>query len=244
MSDVIVSFTGVSKRFRRAVARPFLLRTMFARMAGRSVPPSVFWTLDDVSFELRSGEAIGLVGLNGAGKTTLLRMIAGTCVPTAGAIVVRGRVAPVLSVGLVQHPDMTGRECIELNARILGFTRSELAAKEDEIVAFAELEQFLDTPVRHYSSGMQARLGFAVAVHTEPDLMLIDEVLAGGDHAFLDKCTTRLAELRAAGTTTVMVSHVTETMLRTCSRVLWLARGKIALDGAPDLVCNAYLQSR
>ena len=242
--EPIVRFDGVSKMFRRHRVRPFLLRNVLLRALGRATEPDRLWPIDDVSFELQRGEAVGIVGLNGTGKSTLLKLIAGGCIATSGRIAVRGRIAPILSLGLGFHPDMTGRECLELNARLLGYTKAELRARHDEIVAFAELENALDTPTRFYSSGMQARLGFSIALHVDPDLMLLDEVLAVGDHAFRAKCFDRIEQLRARGTTFVIVSHVTEALERACTRVMWLRRGKIALDGSPAEVCAAYLAER
>ena len=242
MSEAIVRFEGISKKYRRFKVRPFLLRNALLRLVGRAPKREVFWPLDDLHFELFVGETVGIVGLNGTGKSTLLKIIAGGCVQTAGTVGVRGRVAPVLSLGLGFQPDMTGRECIVHNARLLGFTAAEVDARMDEIVAFAELESFLETPSRFYSSGMLARLGFAVAMHTDPDLMLIDEVLAVGDHTFQEKCIGRIEQLRASGTTIVLVSHSIELVKRICTRVLWLDHGKIVRDGPATEVCDAYLR--
>ena len=244
MSDAIVRFEGVSKKYRRFTARPFLLRNLLLALVGRAPKPEVFWPLKELDVELLVGETVGIVGLNGTGKSTLLKIIAGGCKQTSGTVAVRGRVAPVLSLGLGFQPDMTGRECIVLNARLLGFTASEIRAKMRDIVEFAELDKFLDTPSRYYSSGMLARLGFSVAMHTDPDLMLIDETLAVGDHMFQEKCIARIEQLRAAGTTIVVVSHSTDELVRMCTRVLWLEDGKIALDGPAAQVCEAYLRGR
>lgn len=239
--EVILRVEKVGKAFRRFEHQPFLLRNLLLRLIGRAKKPKEFWPLKDVSFEIRRGETIGVVGHNGAGKSTLLRIIAGACFPTRGRISVRGRIAPLLALGTGFHGDMTGRECIEINATTLGLTKREIAERLADIVDFAELGDFLDTPMRFYSSGMIARLGFAVAVHTNPDLLLVDEVLSVGDHAFQQKCMARIEELRAAGTTILFVSHSTESVRQLCSRALWLADGHLIADGTPAQIIDRYL---
>jgi ABC-type polysaccharide/polyol phosphate transport system ATPase subunit len=239
---VILRFQHVGKAFRRFEHKPFLLRNMLLRLVGRAPKPGEFWPLRDVSFEIRRGETVGVIGQNGAGKSTLLRLIAGACFPTTGEIAVRGRVAPLLSLGAGFHPDMTGKECIEINATALGLTKQEIEERMGSITAFAELGEFLDTPTRYYSSGMLARLGFAVAVHTSPDLLLVDEVLSVGDHNFQKKCMAKIEELRSSGVTIFLVSHATESVRQMCDRVLWLREGLIEADGAPGPVLERYLQ--
>jgi len=214
---LIVKLEAVGKAFRRFERQPFLLRNLMLRIVGRAQRPKEFWPLRGVSFEIRRGETVGLVGQNGSGKSTLLRLIAGACFPTEGQISVRGRIAPLLSLGAGFLPDMTGRECVEIN-------------------------DFIETPVRYYSSGMMARLGFSVAVHTNPDLLLVDEVLAVGDHLFQQKCIARIQELRDGGTTIMFVSHDAETVRRLCDRVLWLRDGHLVRDGAPGATLDEYLQ--
>jgi ABC-type polysaccharide/polyol phosphate transport system ATPase subunit len=230
-SQLIVRLEGVGKSFRRFEVPPFLLRNMLLRLAGRAHRPKEFWPLREISFAISRGETVGILGHNGSGKSTLLRLIAGAAYPTKGHIAVRGRIAPLLALGAGFHPDMTGRECVEINATALGLSPAELARRFASIVAFAELPDFIDTPIRYYSSGMQARLGFSVAVHTEPDLLLVDEVLAVGDHAFQVKCMQRIDELRAQGTTILFVSHDAEQVRRLCDRVLWLKDGRLVYDG-------------
>jgi ABC-type polysaccharide/polyol phosphate transport system ATPase subunit len=230
-APLIVKLDRVGKAFRRFEVPPFLLRNMLLRLTGRTQRPKEFWPLREVSFEIRRGETVGILGQNGSGKSTLLRLIAGAAYPTEGHIAVRGRVAPLLALGAGFHPDMTGRECVEINATALGLSQAEITARFDRIVAFAELPDFIDTPIRYYSSGMQARLGFSVAVHTEPDLLLVDEVLAVGDHAFQAKCMQRIDELHRAGTTILFVSHDAEQVRRLCHRVLFLKDGHVVYDG-------------
>jgi ABC-type polysaccharide/polyol phosphate transport system ATPase subunit len=229
--ELIVKVDGVGKAFHRWQVTPFLLRNVIMRLTGRAHRPNEFWPLKQISFEIRRGETVGILGQNGSGKSTLLRLIAGAAFPTQGRIAVRGRIAPLLALGAGFHPDMTGRECVEINATALGLSREEIAARFDRIVSFAELPEFIDTPIRYYSSGMQARLSFSVAVHTEPDLLLVDEVLAVGDHAFQVKCIERIEELRRNGTTIMFVSHDAEQVRRLCDRVLWLKDGHLVYDG-------------
>ena len=238
--QLIVKLQGVGKAFRRYDVPPFLVRNLLLRLLGRAHRPREFWPLRDISFEIRRGETVGVVGQNGSGKSTLLRLIAGAAYPTEGHIAVRGRIAPLLALGAGFHPDMTGRECVAINATALGLSQAETTERFDRIVAFAELPDFIDTPIRYYSSGMQARLGFAVAVHTEPDLLLVDEVLAVGDHAFQQKCMQRIDELHAQGTTIVVVSHDAEQIRRLCDRVLWLKNGRLEHDGPVDAALARY----
>src|SRR5689334_22626760 len=188
LGPVILRFEKVGKAFRRFEHQPFLLRNMLLRLTGRAAKPKEFWPLRDVSFEIRQGETVGVIGQNGAGKSTLLRIVAGAAFPTEGQVSVRGRIAPLLSLGAGLQPDMTGRECVEINATALGLSKEEIGERMGAITAFAELGDFLDTPTRFYSSGMLARLGFSVAIHTTPDLLIVDEVLAVGDHTFQKKC--------------------------------------------------------
>lgn len=238
---LIVRFREVGKSFRRFDYQPFLLRNVLLRLTGRAHKPREFWPLRNVSFDIRRGETVGVVGQNGSGKSTLLRLIAGACYPSEGAVSVRGRIAPLLALGAGFHPDMTGRECVEVNGTALGLTRSEIRDRMDRILDFAELVDFLDTPVRYYSSGMLARLGFSVAVHTDPDLLLVDEVLSVGDHAFQHKCLQRIQDIRASGTTILFVSHDADTVERLCDRVLWLREGRLLRDGDPKRVLAEYL---
>jgi len=238
---LIVRFAGVGKSFRRFDYQPFLLRNLLLRLTGRAHKPREFWPLRQISFDIRRGETVGVVGQNGSGKSTLLRLIAGACYPSEGTISVRGRIAPLLALGAGFHPDMTGRECVEVNGTALGLTRDEIRDRMDQILHFAELADFLDTPVRYYSSGMLARLGFSVAVHTDPDLLLVDEVLSVGDHAFQHKCLQRIQDIRASGTTILFVSHDADTVERLCDRVLWLREGHLLRDGEPKTVLAEYL---
>lgn len=239
---LVVRFRDVGKAFRRFDHQPFLMRNLLRRLTGRAVPPREFWPLRHVSFDIGSGETVGVVGQNGSGKSTLLRLVAGACFPTEGRVSVRGRIAPLLALGAGFHPDMTGRECVEVNGTALGLTRAEIRERMDDILHFAELVEFLDMPVRYYSSGMLARLGFSVAVHTDPDLLLVDEVLAVGDLAFQQKCIARIHDIQKAGTAILFVSHDAAMMQSLCDRILWLCDGHLRMDGSPAEVVTQYVQ--
>jgi lipopolysaccharide transport system ATP-binding protein len=204
-----------------------------------------FEALSDISFSLKQGEVLGIVGRNGAGKSTLLKILSRITEPTRGRITLRGRVSSLLEVGTGFHPELTGRENIFLNGAVLGMSRREIFSKFDEIVAFAEVEKFLDTPVKHYSSGMYVRLAFAVAAHLEPEILIVDEVLAVGDTEFQKKCLGKMDEVsRKQGRTVLFVSHNTETVLKLCTRGILLQSGKIAHSGDAKSVVAAYLNSR
>jgi len=237
--DAAVWFDGVTKAFRAYDQKPFIVRTALRGLIGRAPPQKRLVLLDDASFVIAKGETVGVLGVNGAGKSTMLRLMAGSCMPTSGTVTVRGRVAPVLALGIGFHPDMTGLECIELNAIALGFTRKEVREREAPIVEFAELGDAIHKPLRYYSSGMQARLGFSIAIHSDPDVLLLDEVLSVGDAQFQQRCRLRIASLHEDGVTIILVSHDAETVARVCSRALWLKEGKIVRDGpAADTVAE------
>ncbi len=202
-----------------------------------------FWALQDVNFEVKQGEILGIIGRNGAGKSTLLKILSRIVVPTTGSIDIRGRMASLLEVGTGFHPELTGRENIYLNGSILGMSRRDIAARFDEIVAFAEIEKFLDTPVKRYSSGMFVRLAFAVAAHLEPEILIIDEVLAVGDNNFQKKCLSKVESVSGEGRTVIFVSHNMNTVTRICPRAILLQQGRVISDGAADEVTRAYLRS-
>jgi lipopolysaccharide transport system ATP-binding protein len=213
------------------------------RPAGPEGGREDFWALRDVSFDVRRGEVVGLVGRNGAGKSTLLKIISRITEPSEGSIAVRGRVASLLEVGTGFHPELTGRENIYLNGAILGMTRAEIGRHFDRIVAFAEIERFLDTPVKRYSSGMYVRLAFAVAAHLEPEILIVDEVLAVGDAAFQRKCLARMQEIASQDRTVLFVSHNLGLIRRLCRRGLLFEGGSVAFDGSADAAVTSYLRS-
>lgn len=202
-----------------------------------------FWALKDVSFEVNRGEVIGIIGHNGAGKSTLLKILTRITEPTEGTARIRGRVSSLLEVGTGFHPELTGRENVYLNAAILGMTRSEIESKFDEIVAFAETEKFVDTPVKHYSSGMYLRLAFAVAAHLEPEILLIDEVLAVGDANFQKKCLGKMSQIADQGRTVLFVSHNMPSIQTLCSRAVLLSSGRLVYDGTPQDTIDHYLKT-
>jgi lipopolysaccharide transport system ATP-binding protein len=208
----------------------------------RQVRTEHFLALDDVSLEVRKGEAVGIIGGNGSGKSTMLALIAGVIQPQAGTMEVHGRVAPLLELGAGFHYELTGREIV-LNGVLMGLTRREVADRIDAIVAFSGLEAWLNEPIRTYSSGMVARLGFSVAVHLDPEILLVDEILAVGDAHFQAKCYERLEEFRRRGVTIVIVTHALTEVRRLCGWAVWLDGGKIAMQGEPEAVIEAYAKS-
>ena len=230
MSQAVLEIDGVSKRFRLYRQRPSSLKQ---RLLSTRSNAEDFWALRDVGFDVEAGGSTGLVGRNGSGKTTLLKCIAGIVRPTEGRVRYRGRVAALLELGAGFHQELTGRENVYLNASFLGLSRKQTDAAFDDIVAFAELEQFIDTEVKFYSSGMLVRLGFAVAVHVEPDVLLIDEVLAVGDEAFQAKCLNRVREFQREGRTIVLVTHALDTVTEICDRAAMLHHGELHAIGMP-----------
>lgn len=254
MSDIAISGQGLGKRYRiGAVARQ---TTIGERLTHAMKAPARwmrsknnqeasgghvdFWALRDVSFELRKGDVVGLIGRNGAGKSTLLKILSRVTVPTVGRAEIRGRVGSLLEVGTGFHPELTGRENTYLNGAILGMGRKEIDRKFDEIVAFAEVGEFIDTPLKHYSTGMQMRLAFAVAAHLEPETLLVDEVLAVGDMAFQKKCLGKMSEVAGGGRTIVFVSHQLNQIRRLCQKVIWLDQGTIYRTGPTAEITGAY----
>jgi lipopolysaccharide transport system ATP-binding protein len=203
---------------------------------------STFWALKDVSFDIEEGDVFGIIGENGSGKSTLLKCISGIIPPTKGEIRVHGKISPLLELGAGFQPNLTGRENIYLNASILGAPRKEIMEREQEIIDFAELEEFIDTPIRNYSSGMKVRLGFAVAINVNPDILLMDEVLAVGDESFQAKCFEKLDEYRKKGTTIVLVSHSLSQVGRLCNKVAWIDKGELRATGKTEKVIDAYLK--
>jgi lipopolysaccharide transport system ATP-binding protein len=208
-----------------------------------SAPNPFLWAVDDISFEIGAGEVVGIIGRNGAGKSTLLKLLSRITEPTAGKIELYGRVGSLLEVGTGFHPELTARENVYLNGSILGMTRVEIANKFDEIIEFAEVEKFLDTPVKHFSSGMYLRLGFAVAAHLEPEILIVDEVLAVGDGRFQRKCLNKMQDVGKQGRTVLFVSHNMPAITRLCPRTILLDAGKVISDGPSHRVVSDYLSS-
>jgi ABC-type polysaccharide/polyol phosphate transport system ATPase subunit len=236
--DPVISVEGVSKRFRLYHERPTSVKERVLRLRGSRSED--FWALRDVSLEVPEGHAVGLVGANGSGKTTLLKIIGGILRPSDGRVTTRGRIAALLELGAGFHPELTGRENVYLNASILGLTKKETDRYFDDIVAFAELEDFIDNQVKHYSSGMFVRLGFAVAVHVNPSILLVDEVLAVGDEAFQRKCLARVREFQREGRTIVVVTHAMQLVARICDDAVMLDRGRVVASGDVHEVIKEY----
>lgn len=231
-----IRFERVSKSFLRSGSRMLLSSLLRSGMRGRDR----FYALSDVSFEIRQGETVGLIGSNGAGKSTLLSLVAGISYPDQGTVAVDGRIAALLELGSGFHGELTGAENVFLNAALLGLSRQKTGDKFEEIVDFSGIREFINQPLRTYSSGMMMRLAFAVAVHIDPAFLLIDEVLAVGDAAFQEKCRRRIQELKASGKGLLCVSHAASTIQELCDRALWLDHGRLMMDGPANKVIAAY----
>jgi lipopolysaccharide transport system ATP-binding protein len=251
MSTIVIQANGVSKRYRIGVSRG--RETLRERLQSgmqsayrngtNQEPPSLFWALRNVSFSVREGEVLGIIGRNGAGKSTLLKILARITDPTEGRVELHGRVGSLLEVGTGFHPELTGRENIYLNGTMLGMRQHEIRRRFDAIVDFADIERFLDTPVKRYSSGMYTRLAFAVAAHLEPEILIVDEVLAVGDAAFQEKCMGKMREVAGNGRTILYVSHSLPSIAALCHHALWLDEGQVKGYGTARSIVGEYLGS-
>jgi lipopolysaccharide transport system ATP-binding protein len=245
MPDTVLEARGLHKKFRKGELYTSL-RDLVPALARRAVKgglgKSEFWALRDINFQVARGEAFGIIGHNGAGKSTLLKHLCGILVPTSGQLIVKGRLSALIEVGAGFHPDLTGRDNIYLNGTILGMTRAEIRSKFDAIVEFSELADFLDTPVKRYSSGMYARLGFAVAAHVEPDVLIVDEVLSVGDFVFQKKSIEKMRQVMASGTTVVFVSHNLRAVADLCQRGMLLDHGTVSAIGPATEVIKTYME--
>jgi ABC-type polysaccharide/polyol phosphate transport system ATPase subunit len=237
-----IEFSHVSKYFRLDREKPRAFQDLFISLAQRKKNRQAqeFWALKDVSFDVERGETVGLIGSNGSGKSTSLKLISRIISPTAGTIAVNGRVTALLELGAGFHPELSGRDNVYLNATVMGLSRKEVEYKIDAIIDFAELRDFIDVPVKNYSSGMYARLGFSVSVHLDPEVLLIDEVLSVGDQSFQQKCNERMLNLRKKGVTIFLVSHDLDSVWRLCSRAIWLDHGAVRMDDAAHRVTEGY----
>jgi lipopolysaccharide transport system ATP-binding protein len=248
MTETVIHAEGLGKRYRVGERERYVaLRDILARVAtapfrrgGRRGGSDFLWALRDVSFDIRQGEVVGLIGRNGSGKTTLLKLLSRITRPTVGFADIQGRVGSLLEVGTGFHPELTGRENIYLSGAVLGMKKSEINSRFDAIVAFSEVERFLDTPLKHFSTGMQMRLAFAVAAHLEPEILLVDEVLAVGDIEFQKKCLGKMQEVSNSGRTIVFVSHQMNQIRRLCERVIWIDSGQIRESGPAGETIAAY----
>lgn len=241
--ESLVQLDRVTVRYRMPRERVTSLKEYALRWLRGGIGYTDILALNEIDLVVRRGEAVGVVGPNGAGKSTLLKVVARVLRPTEGRVRVRGAVAPILDLGAGFDPELTGRENIYLNGAMLGYTRAEMNRNMDSVLAFADIGAFVDAPLRTYSDGMIARLGFAVATDVSPDLLLIDEVLMVGDKEFQQKCLVRLQAFQDAGATFLIVSHDLESIRKLCTRVIWIANGRIAMDGAPEHVLDAYVRS-
>lgn len=240
--EVVLRLERVSVRFRVMYEKIDTIRAYLIHQLKRRVRYNEFWALQDVDLEVYKGEVLGIIGRNGAGKSTLLKVVSRVLRPTRGRVWVKGRVAPLLELSAGFHPELTGRENILLNGALLGFLRKEMEAKFDQIVDFAELWDFIDAPLRTYSSGMTARLGFAVATDVRPDILIVDEVLAVGDEAFRQKSEARMKRFQEWGTTILFVSHSAASVQAMCQRAVWLDKGMVRMVGEVGNVLEAYHQ--
>src|SRR6185369_15551619 len=246
MSTTAIELDNVSKVYRRYSGRHFatLKSALLQRSVLRDLQPSeTFPALKDVSFRVPKGSAFGVIGRNGSGKSTALKVVAGITKPTSGTVRVDGRVSALIELGAGFHPELSGRENVFINGIMLGLSKREIEARFDEIVDFAELREFIDAPVKTYSSGMYMRLGFAVAIHVDPDVLLVDEVLAVGDEGFTHKCLDKFAEFRRRGRTILLVTHSLGLVERFCDEAVWLDHGRLEGDGDPKRVIGTYLSA-
>jgi len=248
MSDIALRMEHVYKKFRKGEVYnslrdliPALTGKMFRQNGFSGNDKREFWALQDISFEVKHGESLGIMGQNGAGKSTILKILSRIMQPTRGSLVVNGRLSALIEVSAGFHQDLTGRENIYLNGAILGMTKREIDAKLDQIIDFSGIEEFIDTPVKRYSSGMYARLGFSVAAHVDPEVLIVDEVLSVGDYVFQQKCMDRMRSILNAGTTVLFVSHNVKAITELCARSLLLKHGKLAMIGPTDEVVRNYL---
>jgi len=240
MSTPAITVDNVSVRFNLSKERVDNLKEYVIRFLKRQLMFQEFFALKNVSLTVKKGEAWGIIGANGSGKSTLLKVISGIIKPFEGSVSIRGSVAPLIELGAGFDPNLTARENIYLNGTILGHTKRYMTEHFDEIVDFAELKEFLDSPIKNYSSGMKARLGFSVATMVRPSILIVDEILAVGDFKFQQKCKKRMEEMLAGGTTLLYVSHSSDSVKQLCSRALWLEKGKMMMAGDATDVCDAY----
>ncbi len=240
MDKPIIEINDVSMRFNLAEERTDTMKEYFLKLIRGQLHFNEFWALKNISFQVCPGEAVALIGRNGSGKSTLLKLIAGVMSPTTGSITVRGEIAPLIELGAGFDFDLTGRENIFLNGAVMGFDHKYMEKHFDEILDFSELSEFIDVPVKNYSSGMIARLGFSIATITNPQILIVDEVLAVGDQSFQEKCERKIQELLSNNTTLLFVSHSAETVQAICQRAIWLDGGQMMMDASSQEACEAY----
>lgn len=240
MAEIVIDVSHVSMHFNLMVEKVDSLKEYVVKLLKGKLLYNDFTALNDVSFQVKKGEIVGLVGFNGAGKSTMLKILAGVLTPTKGSVKVIGTVAPLIEVGAGFDPELTARENIYLNGAILGHSKEFMDSKFNEIIDFAELKDFVDVPVKNFSSGMYARLGFAIATMVKPDILIVDEVLSVGDYKFQEKCEKRIQTMIADGVTIILVSHDIGMIERLCTKVIWLDHGNVKDIGETDKICNEY----
>lgn len=240
MAEIVIDVSHVSMHFNLMVEKVDSLKEYVVKLLKGKLLFNDFTALNDVSFQVKKGEIVGLVGFNGAGKSTMLKILAGVLTPTKGSVKVIGTVAPLIEVGAGFDPELTARENIYLNGAILGHSKEFMDNKFNEIIDFAELKDFVDVPVKNFSSGMYARLGFAIATMVKPDILIVDEVLSVGDYKFQEKCEKRIQTMIADGVTIILVSHDIGMIERLCTKVVWLDQGNVKDIGETDKICNEY----
>ena len=241
--DVAIFLEDVSIRYRLPSEAIKTFKEYMIRLAQGRISHKAFWALKHINLDVKQGEIFGILGRNGAGKSTLLKVISKVLIPIEGRVWIKGYISPLLQLGAGFHVELTGLENIYLNATLLGHSRTDIDEKLDEIINFAEIGDFIEAPIRTYSSGMQARLGFSIATAWQPDILILDEVLSVGDAAFQEKCFDRMEKFRDSGATVLMVSHSVDQVRKLCERALWLDHGEIQTIGLADDVCDAYQQS-
>lgn len=240
MKETIIDVKQVSMHFNLMIERVDSMKEYLLKLFKGKLLYNDFVALNEVSFSVQKGEIVGLIGLNGAGKSTLLKIIAGVLKPTSGSVTTKGSIAPLIEVGAGFDPELTARENVYLNGAILGHTKAFMNKKFDKIIEFAELQNFVDVPVKNFSSGMYARLGFSIATVVQPDILIVDEVLSVGDYRFQEKCEKRINKMIKQGVTIILVSHSIDVIKRLCTKVVWLDHGQIKDIGAIDKVCKEY----
>ena len=242
-NNYVIEVNHATVRFNMASEKIDNLKEYFVKLVHRQLMFQEFLALKDIDFKVKKGEAWGLIGTNGAGKSTLLKLICGILKPYKGSVIVRGNIAPLIELGAGFDGELTAKENIYLNGAVLGYSKEFMDEHYQEIVDFAELWDFMDMPIKNYSSGMSARLGFAIATIVRPEILIVDEVLAVGDIAFQEKCQKRMQEMLAGGTTLLFVSHTMKTVQELCDHAIWLNKGDVIMQGNADQVCSAYIKS-